>query len=109
MDELDMPREMPGHDTRRLVKVLWRRYWHLSEQVDRHATHIHHLKEQQMTTQDDLDAITAELGTALTNIQAEIAALQAANPALDLTALRAAADALAAVAPAPAPPAEPTA
>jgi len=54
-----------------------------------------------MTQQDDInaDVTTIEAGiealnTAATNIAAEIAALQAANPALDLTALDAHAAAL---------------
>jgi len=80
-------------------RILWRRWWNLSAQVDHLAAQQHHMKETLVAAQSDIDAITAELGTALANIQAEIAALQAANPALDLSALQAAADALAAVAP----------
>jgi hypothetical protein len=52
----------------------------------------------QMATQAEVDAITAELGTvatdlasASTKLQAEIDALAQANPSLDLTALQAAA------------------
>jgi hypothetical protein len=48
-----------------------------------------------MATQADVDALTAavsgvstDLAAAVTNIQAEIAALQTANPALDLSALQ---------------------
>jgi hypothetical protein len=55
-----------------------------------------------MTQQDEIDADVTELNTATSAILAEIAALQAANPSLDLTALKAAADAVAAIAP-PAP------
>jgi hypothetical protein len=50
-----------------------------------------------MSQQDDINALATELetdvaaeDTALSAIEAEIASLQAANPALDLTALRAA-------------------
>ena len=50
-----------------------------------------------MSQQDDISADTAaivqavtDLGTAVTNVQAEIDQLKAANPALDLTALDAA-------------------
>lgn len=52
-----------------------------------------------MSQQDEINADVAELQQADVNIQAEIAALQAANPALDLTALKSAADALSAIAP----------
>jgi len=55
------------------------------------------------TVQADLDALTAQLGTmnanltaAVAAIQAEIAALQAANPGVDTTALDAAVAALSA-------------
>lgn len=54
-----------------------------------------------MASQADVDAITAELGqvstdlvTAQTTLQAEIDALAAANPTVDVTALKAAADEL---------------
>lgn len=64
---------------------------------------IHNLKEQQMATQADIDAVTAALtaedselntavsglNTSVTNIQALIAQLQQQNPQLDLTALQA--------------------
>ena len=53
------------------------------------------------STQAQVDALTAavsavntDLGNAVTNIQAEIAALQQANPALDLTGLTDAVSAL---------------
>ena len=55
-----------------------------------------------MTQQDEINADVTELTTAAAAIQAEIAALQTANPALDLTALKAAADAVAAIAAPPA-------
>ena len=72
-----------------------------------------------MTQSDDLaadvqaiDQAVTDLGTAATAIEAEIASLKAANPALDLTALDAAVGSLktavsgvAAIAPPPAPPA----
>jgi hypothetical protein len=61
------------------------------------------LGEGLMAQQEDIDALTAalaqedsDLNTAVTGIQAEIAALQNANPALDLTALTAQVDATAA-------------
>jgi hypothetical protein len=54
-----------------------------------------------MATQSEVDAITAELGTVATDLasgqvtlQAEIDSLAAANPAVDVTALKEAADAL---------------
>lgn len=56
--------------------------------------------ERQVSTQADVDALTAalaqedsDLNTAVAGIQAEIAALQSANPALDLSALSAQVDA----------------
>lgn len=59
--------------------------------------------DRQMSQQDDINALTAalaqedsDLNAAVTGIQAEIAALQNANPALDLTALTAQVDATAA-------------
>jgi hypothetical protein len=55
-----------------------------------------------MSQQDDINADVTELTTAVAAIAAEIAALQAANPTLDLTALKAAVDSAAALAP-PAP------
>ena len=61
------------------------------------------LGERLMASQADIDALTAalaqedsDLNTAVTGIQAEIVALQNANPALDLTALSAQVDATAA-------------
>lgn len=59
-----------------------------------------------MSQQDEINADVTELDTAFNDISAEIAALQAANPALDLTALKAKVDAIAAIA---APPAAPPA
>jgi hypothetical protein len=56
-----------------------------------------------MATQADLDNLTAQLTAADQGIQAEIAALQAANPALDLSGLQAAVQATADLVPAPAP------
>lgn len=54
-----------------------------------------------MASQSDVDAITAELGSVATDLastqvtlQAELDALAAANPNVDVTALKAAADAL---------------
>jgi peptidoglycan hydrolase CwlO-like protein len=58
-----------------------------------------------MSEQSEIDQDVAELNTAVTNIQAEIAALQTANPALDLSALQTAVAAVAAIAPAAPPPA----
>ena len=59
--------------------------------------------EMLMTQQEEINADVAELNSADDEILAEIAKLQAANPALDLTALKTAVDAVAAIAP-PAPP-----
>lgn len=70
-----MTREMPDHDTRHLVKVLWRRYWHLSSQVDRHASHLHRLKEKLMATQEDLNAVAQRLSDLKTTLTADDAAL----------------------------------
>lgn len=53
-----------------------------------------------MSQQDEINADVTELDTAVTAIQAEIAQLQQANPGLDLTALKTAVDAVAAIAPA---------
>lgn len=61
-----------------------------------------------MSEQDEINADVAELSGADDEILAEIAKLQAANPALDLTALRAAVDRTAAIPPA-APPVAPPA
>lgn len=61
--------------------------------------------------QAEIDTDVAAIGSAVTNIQAEIAALQAAQPQLNLAALDAAVAQLASVAPAPAPapaPVDPT-
>jgi prefoldin subunit 5 len=58
-----------------------------------------------MSEQSEIDQDVATLNAAVTNIQAEIAALQAANPALDLSALQTAVAAVAAIAPATPPPA----
>jgi len=59
--------------------------------------------EMLLTQQEEINADVAELDAAVTAIQAEIAQLQQQNPALDLTALKTAVDAVAAIAP-PAPP-----
>jgi multidrug resistance efflux pump len=55
------------------------------------------LEQQQMATQADLDALTAQvdqvavdLAAAQTTLQAEIDSLSSANPSLDLTGLQAA-------------------
>jgi len=47
-------------------------------------------KENTMSDQDSVNAFVARLSAATDAIRAEIAALQAANPALDLTGLEAA-------------------
>ena len=52
-----------------------------------------------MSQQDEINADVAELTAAVGSIQAEITALQNANPTLDLTALKSAVDAVAAIAP----------
>jgi peptidoglycan hydrolase CwlO-like protein len=53
-----------------------------------------------MSQQDEINADVTELDAAVTAIQAEITKLQTANPALDLTALKTAVDAVAGIAPA---------
>lgn len=55
------------------------------------------------TTQADLDALAAKVSADVTAINAEIAALQSANPALDLSGLQAAVASLDATANPPAP------
>lgn len=62
-----------------------------------------------MATQAEIDAITSEVTDAAGRIQAKLAELETANPGIDLSGLKAEADALAAVVPAPAPPAAPVA
>lgn len=83
---------------------------HLADEPHEFVTRqeFHHAIERirtAMSTSEQavIDAITAEITTAASNIEAEIAALAAAHPAADLTALKAAADSLAAIAPTPAP------
>ena len=56
-----------------------------------------------MSQQDEVNADVTELDGAVTAIQAEIARLQGSNPTLDLTALKTAVDAVAAIAPPAAP------
>lgn len=63
------------------------------------------LGEKLMATQADIDALAAKVSADVTAINAEIAALQAANPALDLTGLQAAVASLDVTANPPAPPA----
>jgi hypothetical protein len=63
------------------------------------------LGEKLSVTQADLDALATAVANDVTAIQAEIAALQAANPNLDLSGLQAAVASLDATAN-PAPPAE---
>ena len=62
-------------------------------------TKVNHMSDQQA----EIDADVQELQAADANILAEIAKLQAANPALDLTALKAAVDATSQIAPPAAP------
>lgn len=57
--------------------------------------------ENTMATQADIDALTTALTADDAAIAQEIAALQAANPALDLSGLQAAVAATAALVPAP--------
>ena len=52
-----------------------------------------------MSQQDEINQDVAELTAAVSAISAEIAALQAANPELDLSALKTAVDAVSALAP----------
>jgi predicted negative regulator of RcsB-dependent stress response len=58
-----------------------------------------------MSQQDEINQDVQDLDGAVTNIEAEITALQQANPALDLSGLKTAVAAVAAIAPPPAPPA----
>lgn len=100
----------------------WRRWlppWtgraeHLHEHEHAHHLHDHaHIIERMlMTAQDDIDAITAELGTVASTVTAEFAALEeqiSSGTTPDLTGLRAAVASLEALAPVPTPPAEPPA
>lgn len=104
MDESDMPREFSDHhDTRHLVGILWRRYWHLSAQVD-HLSARQRRMEATMATQAEIDDLTTQVqaidtavADAVTTLTADdsaiaqaIADLQAANPNVDVTALQAA-------------------
>jgi hypothetical protein len=84
--ELNLPRD--GFDA--LIRAIEDRFHELHERINL------------MATQADVDAITAEISTAIGNIQAEINSLETANPEIDLTGLKAAADQLAGVAPDPA-------
>lgn len=65
--------------------------------------------EANMATQADIDALTTALTDADAAIQQEIAKLEAANPSLDLSGLKAAVDATAALVPAATTPAAPSA
>ena len=56
-----------------------------------------------MSQQDEINADVTELDGAVAALQAEIARLQGSNPTLDLTALKTAVDAVAAIAPPAAP------
>lgn len=70
---------------------------HEQRQIDDLYRHLHILEEKVqeiMTAQDDVNAavtaiqaVTTDLTNAVTNIQAEIAALKAANVAVDTSAL----------------------
>jgi hypothetical protein len=60
---------------------------------------LHQKADVIMSQQDEINADVTALTTAVAAISAEIAALQAANPTLDLTALKSAVDAVAAIAP----------
>lgn len=89
-----------------LISSLEPIYTYIIELVDGYNalnTELQTLKEKQVATQADVDALTAalqsedselstavsSLQTSVTAIQAEIAQLQQANPALDLSALTA--------------------
>lgn len=105
----------------RRIPVFWDDFAHYTNllwaHIEAQDKKIKRLEVMAMASQADVDALTAalaqedsDLNTAVTGIQAEIAALQAANPALDLTALSAQVDATAvavaaAAALVPAPPA----
>lgn len=75
--------------------------------IQRSLLELHVKADLIMTTQDDINAVVTELQGAVVAIQAEIAALEqqiANGQPVDLTGLKAAADAVAAIA---APPATP--
>ncbi len=84
-------------------RELWDRVWHLAAQYDHLSARTSTLETTMADQQAEIDTDVAAIGSAVTNIQAEIAALQAAQPQLNLAALDAAVAQLAAVAPAPAP------
>lgn len=71
------------------------------------AAHLNRIEGIAMTSQADIDNLTTEISTATDQITTEIATLQASNPGVDTSALRAAADKLKALgdtnAPAPTP------
>ena len=80
--------------------------WNLFSQIAdiQRTVHAINAKVNLMSDQQaEIDADVQELQAADANILAEIAKLQAANPALDLTALKAAVDATSQIAPPAAP------
>jgi hypothetical protein len=50
-----------------------------------------------MATQSQIDALTSAITTAIAGIRADLEAIKAANPAVDLSGLQASVDALAAL------------
>jgi len=78
-----------------------------SAQIARNTAVVNQLKGKLMATQADVDAIVTELNAATDEILAKIAELEAREPQLDLSALKASADRLRDVVPDA--PAEPTA
>lgn len=88
------------------ARELWDRVWNLQAHYGSLTARLNR-QEHDMATQQDLDNLTAQLTAADQGIQAEIAALQAANPTLDLSGLQAAVQATADLVPAAPAPAEP--
>lgn len=85
-------------ELRRRLQELW-------DYVLEQSNQITILGEKLSVTQADLDALATSISADVSAIQAEIAALEAANPNLDLSGLQAAVASLDATAN-PAPPAE---
>lgn len=85
------------------ARILWRRYWELSAQVDRLSSREHHL-EDTMATQADIDALTTQVQAIDTAVAAAVntltaddsaiaqalAAVAQQNPDLDLSGVQAA-------------------
>lgn len=84
-------------------RELWDAVWHLRAQYDRNEDRLDKMETTMADQQAEIDTDVAAIGSAVTSIETEIAALKAAQPQLNLAALDAAVAGLAAVVPAPAP------